>query len=92
MRRSTLLGQARGYVRELVLADDKHGLKGLEAERVGGDEAEGLAVEADQALALTSVGDSRRSLLLTEARNERRSTLRFRHLWSAYGRRQRTLM
>lgn len=81
MRMSTLLLVSASHnVRELVLTDDEHRLKRLDAERLGGDEAERLAVEADEALALASVGDSRRGLLLAEARNERRSTLRLRHL------------
>lgn len=68
------------HVRELVLADNQDGLVRLPAQGLRLDERDGLAVQADLALALLGVSDCRRSLLLAETRDERRRTLRFRHL------------
>lgn len=57
-----------GYLRELVLTNDEDGLVDLPAEDLGLSERDGLAVEADETLALLAVGDGGSRLLLAEAR------------------------
>jgi len=56
------------YLRELVLTDNEDGLEDLPSEDLGLDERDGLAVEADETLALLAVGDGGGRLLLAEAR------------------------
>ncbi len=58
------------YLRELVLTDNEDGLEDLPSEDLGLDERDGLAVEADETLALLAVGDGGGRLLLAEARYE----------------------
>ena len=57
-----------GYLRELVLTDNEDGLEDLPSEDLGLNEGDGLAVEADETLALFAVGDGGSRLLLAEAR------------------------
>ena len=52
---------------ELVEAEDEQRLVDLEAEDLGLDEREGLAVDLDEAFAGLAVGDSSCRLLLAEA-------------------------
>ena len=52
---------------ELVEAEDEDGLVDLEAQNLGLDKAQGLAVDLDEALALLAVCDSSGGLLLAEA-------------------------
>lgn len=59
------------YLRELVLTNDENGLEDLPSEDLGLNERDGLAVEADETLALLAVGDGGGRLLLAEARNGR---------------------
>lgn len=82
MRMSTVLlvNSNNGYVRELVLTNNQDRLVHLPAQGLRLNERDGLAVQADLALALLGMSDRRRSLLLAETRDERRRTLRFRHL------------
>lgn len=54
--------------RELVLTDNEDGLEDLPSEDLGLNEGDGLAVEADETLALLAVGDGGSRLLLAEAR------------------------
>lgn len=58
---------SRGRRTELVEAEEKDGLVDLEAKDGGLDEAQGLAVDLNEALALLAVCDSSGSLLLAEA-------------------------
>jgi len=75
------LAVTKRHVRELVLTDNQDGLVHLPAQDLRLNERDGLAVQADLALALLGVSDRRRSLLLAETRDERRRTLRVRHLY-----------
>lgn len=75
-----LVNSNNGYVRELVLTNNQDRLVHLPAQGLRLNERDGLAVQADLALALLGMSDRRRSLLLAETRDERRRTLRFRHL------------
>ena len=52
---------------ELVQTEEEDGLVDLEAQNLGLDKAQGLAVDLDEALALLAVCDSSGGLLLAEA-------------------------
>ena len=58
---------SQGTRTELVEAEEKDGLVDLEAKDGGLDEAQGLAVDLNEALALLAVCDSSGGLLLAEA-------------------------
>lgn len=58
---------SQGRRTELVETEEKDGLVDLEAKDGGLDEAQRLAVDLDEALALLAVCDSSGSLLLAEA-------------------------
>lgn len=52
---------------ELVQTEEEDGLVDLEAQNLGLDKAQGLAVDLDEALALLAVCDSSGGLLLAES-------------------------
>lgn len=66
---TTLHSDADVDAGEGILADDENGLVDFVTEDFGLDELDGGAVDADEASALTSVGDSGSGLVAGEARN-----------------------
>jgi len=62
-----LVGPISGTRTELVQTEEEDGLVDLEAQDGGLDEAQGLAVDLDEALALLAVRNSSGGLLLAEA-------------------------